>query len=201
MNRRELMLRAIVGMTGVMAGTPALRVLAGESPSAQASRALFTEGQSRTIAVLAEMIIPQTDTPGAVTCGVPAFIEMMVADWYTDTERRIFLAGLRDLDMECLLNHRENFAQCDETQRAAALAESEKAASTYVSPFAGGPIGLAMSKLVDEHTPFFTKLKELTVIGFFSSEIGATQVLAYNPMPMRYDGDYDYAKTGRQWSY
>ncbi len=59
-----------------------------------------------------------------------------------------------------------------------------------------------MSKIVDENTPFFAKIKELTVIGYYSSEVGAKQELAYNPMPMRYEGDYDYAKTGgRQWSY
>ena len=56
-------------------------------------------------------------------------------------------------------------------------------------------------KFVDQNTPFFTKLKELTVLGYFTSEVGAKQALAYNPMPMRYDGDYDFDKVGREWSW
>jgi hypothetical protein len=200
MNRRELTLRAIAAMTGVMAGTPVLRVLAGEAPaSVTAHSALDTRG-AQMVSVLAEMIIPRTDSPGAIDAGVPAFVEMMVSEWYTDIERKIFLDGLRQLELWCLLNHQKNFLQGDEAMRTAALSEAEKAASTYVSPF-GGPMAAAMTKLVDEHTPFFSKLKELVVIGYFTSEAGATKELSYNPMPMRYEGDYDYATTGRQWSF
>ena len=58
-----------------------------------------------------------------------------------------------------------------------------------------------MAKLIDERTPFFAKLKELTVVGYFSSEVGATEFLEYNPMPMRYDGDFDFAEVGTHWSH
>ncbi|MBK8991508.1 MAG: gluconate 2-dehydrogenase subunit 3 family protein [Gammaproteobacteria bacterium] len=46
--------------------------------------------------------------------------------------------------------------------------------------------------------PFFAKLRELTVVGYFSSELGATEFLEYNPMPMRYDGDFDF-EVGTHW--
>jgi hypothetical protein len=200
MNRRDLLLTAAQMMGGILIGSPTLRVLAGEAPDAKASRAIFSGAQSQTVAALAEMIIPQTDTPGAIAAGVPGFIEMMVADWYTDTERKIFLAGLEALDTHCLGEYRKEFLHCDPAQRVAALTDAEQQAARYVSPLPGGFFG-SISKAVDENAPFFTKLKELTVIGYYSSEVGAQQELAYNPMPMRYDGDYDYAKTGRQWSY
>ena len=94
MNRRELLLAAISTMAGVMVGSPTLRVIAGEAPTASASRVVLQGHQPEMVRVLAEMIIPATDTPGAIEAGVPRFIEMMVADWYTDTERGIFLDGL-----------------------------------------------------------------------------------------------------------
>ena len=83
-------------------------------------------------------------------------------------------------------------------QRTAALQDAEQQAGTYKSP---APAFDFTQKFVDRNTPFFTKLKELTVVGFFTSEIGAKQVLEYNPMPMRYDGDYDFPENGREWSW
>ena len=48
--------------------------------------------------------------------------------------------------------------------------------------------------------PFICQIKELTIFGFFTSEVGATQVLRHNPMPMRFDGDYPLAKGDSTWS-
>lgn len=200
MNRRELLLAAISTMAGVMVGSPTLRVIAGEVPTASASRVVLQGHQPEMVRVLAEMIIPATDTPGAIEAGVPRFIEMMVADWYTDTERGIFLDGLAALDASCRNAYGQDFLGCSVEQRVAALSEAEKNAAGYVSPLPPGFLA-AMAKLIDERTPFFAKLKELTVVGYFSSEVGATEFLEYNPMPMRYDGDFDFAKVGTHWSY
>jgi hypothetical protein len=200
MNRRELLLAAVSTMAGVMVGSPTLRVIAGEVPTASASRVVLQGHQPEMVRVLAEMIIPATDTPGAIEAGVPRFIEMMVADWYTDTERGIFLDGLAALDASCRNAYGQDFLGCSVEQRVAALSEAEKNAAGYVSPLPPGFLA-AMAKLIDERTPFFAKLKELTVVGYFSSEVGATEFLEYNPMPMRYDGDFDFAKVGTHWSY
>lgn len=200
MNRRELLLAAISTMAGVMVGSPTLRVIAGEAPTASASRVVLQGHQPEMVRVLAEMIIPATDTPGAIEAGVPRFIEMMVADWYTDTERGIFLDGLTALDASCRTAYGTDFLGCSAEQRVAALSEAEKSAVAYVSPLPPGFLA-TMAKLIDERTPFFAKLKELTVVGYFSSELGATEFLEYNPMPMRYDGDFDFAKVGTHWSH
>ncbi|MBK6287043.1 MAG: gluconate 2-dehydrogenase subunit 3 family protein [Gammaproteobacteria bacterium] len=202
MNRRKMLLAVASAMGGAMLGSATLRVLAGEVPAAAASRALFDANTSQLVSVLAEMIIPETDTPGAIAAGTPQFIEMMVADWYTDIERGIFFDGLKQLDTFCKASLGTSFIEANAKQRIAALDEAENQAAAYVSPFPGGTVAAAISKIVDENTPFFAKLKELTVIGYYSSEVGAKLELAYNPMPMRYEGDYAYVKTGgRQWSY
>ncbi|MBK6277995.1 MAG: gluconate 2-dehydrogenase subunit 3 family protein [Gammaproteobacteria bacterium] len=201
MNRRHLLHLVVAALgTAALPGSPTLRAIAGEKPHAQASRAVFDAAQRQLVDLLAEMIVPATDTPGALEAGVPAFIEAMVADWYTDTERTIFVQGLAALDQASRTAHGKSFVAADEAQRTALLSAAEQDAARYVSPLPGGALG-GMSKLVDEHTPFFTKLKELTVIGYFSSEVGATKFMIYEPMPMRFDGDLDYAELGRQWSY
>jgi hypothetical protein len=182
-----------------MLGSPTLRAMAGETPTATPSLALFNERQSQMVSALAEIIIPTTDTPGAIAAGTPAFIEMMAADWYTDTERGIFFKGLAALDTYCQASFGKSFLEASEEQRIAALRDAELQAAGYKST---GPAGFAaaMMKYVDEHSPFFTKIKELTVIGYYSSEVGATQEMAYNPMPMSYQGDYDFSTIGRHWS-
>src|SRR5260221_11653484 len=94
MNRREALL--------LLAGTAALpdQLLAvgravHKKVRAETLRAL-TPQQNETVATIAELIIPKTDTPGAREAGVPAFIDVMVADWGDDDQRKMFAAGRPD---------------------------------------------------------------------------------------------------------
>lgn len=198
MNRREILKIAAVLMGGGLSGSLSTNVLAGLAPTNQPSRAVFSTPIRKSVAILAEMIIPKTDTPGAIEAGAPAFIEMMVADWFTDGERTIFYGGLKSLDAFCKASYQKDFNACDNQQRIVALKNSEKSASSYKSK--EEVMGFSQ-KTVDPNTPFFTKLKELTVLGYFTSEVGSKQALSYNPMPMRYEGDYDFDKVGREWSW
>lgn len=200
LDRRDFLVVIAASLGTVALGSPMLRVLAGETPIAAGGEGLFSELQSRQVALLAEMVIPRTDTPGALDAGVPAFIGMMVAKWYTDLERQIFLDGLQELDAHCRDRFGKDFIAAGPEQREAALVDAEQRALSYVSPVPGGFFS-RMSKVIDEQAPFFTKLKELTVIGFLASEVGAKQFLAHNPIPMRFDGDWGYPESGRQWSY
>ncbi len=48
--------------------------------------------------------------------------------------------------------------------------------------------------------PFFSQLKELTVAGYYTSEVGATQELHWNPAPGEYRPDVPLAEVGRTWA-
>lgn len=197
MQRREMLKLVGLALGASFSGSLSTRVLAGALPTAQPSRALFNGEAKKMLALLTEMIIPKTDTPGAIEAGVPAVVEMMVADWYTDTERKLFFDGLTALDSFCSEKFNHGFVQCDGAQQIQALKAAEADAARYKPVLSALPF----DRTVDENTPFFTKLKELTVLGYYTSEVGAKQELAYNPMPMRYEGDYDFSKTGHQWSW
>src|SRR3989442_15974081 len=92
MNRREVLL--------MLAGTAALpdRLLAVGRAVHQRVRAgtlrALTPQQNETAAIIAELIIPKTDTPGAREAGVPGFIDVMLADWGDDEQRQMFTAGV-----------------------------------------------------------------------------------------------------------
>jgi gluconate 2-dehydrogenase gamma chain len=196
MNRRELLKRTALLLGGTLSGSVSRAVLAGAGVR-KAEKPFFNAGQRKAVDSAAELIIPTTDTPGALAAGVPDFIEMMVSEWYTDTERELFLKGLAALDGHCRAAGAGDFARASVELQTTALQAEEEAGRTHpgASPMA------AMSKSVDETTPFFFKLKELTVLGYYTSEVGAKQELVYNPMPMRYDGSFPFTEVGRQWSY
>jgi hypothetical protein len=169
MNRRTLLQALALAATGVLHAKPAASKL--------------DESQQRLVAELAELIIPRTETPGAIDAGVPAFIDHIVSDWYTPVERAIFVEGLATI------------AAAGPAQRTAALQSLEQQASGY-SP----PPGTSVFGKPDERSPFFFKLKLLTVLGYYTSEIGATNELSFNPVPARYDGNVDFATVGKQWT-
>jgi gluconate 2-dehydrogenase gamma chain len=197
-NRREMLRLATVLLGSAVSASMTRGVLAGALPSDQPSRRIFSDEARAMTATLAELIIPKTDTPGALEAGVPHFIELMVTDWYTDTERRLFFAGLADLNGFCTKNYGRDFLSSTPAQHTAALQAAEQQASSYRSSGSGG--FRFAGKEPDEHAPFFAKIKELTVLGYYTSQVGATQELVYEPMPMRYDGDYPYSKVRRQFS-
>jgi len=124
----------------------------------------------RTVTVAAERIIPATDTPGATDALVSAFIDKMLADWHTPTERDRFLAGLRELDARCRARDGKDFAECAEADQVAVLALLDDEARAAGS---------------GEH--WFARLKYLTVYGYCTSEPGM-RALGLFPLPWRYDG-------------
>ena len=155
------------------------------------------ENHRAMLPILADLVIPATDTPGAIEAGVPAFIDRLYSDWYSDQERQIFAGGLAQLEDYCLEHYGQAFVKCSATRQTEALSAADRESRDYqvrrgITFFTGLDIG--------PDAPFFVKLKHLTVIGYYMSEVGATQELVYKPTPHHYDGDYDFAKVGRQWS-
>ena len=194
MRRREV-LRASAWLLGTMASASVSRaLLADELPLS--SDGAFADQEKAAIDLLADMIIPPTDTPGAVDAGVSDVVATIFRDWYTDNERGSFLQGLAALDDYCLDKSGSAFRHASDAVRIAALREQEARASSTPPP-APGPFG---ARSAGENAPFFTRLKELVVLGYYTSKIGATQELAYVPAPGRFDGAYEFAKVGRQWS-
>jgi Gluconate 2-dehydrogenase subunit 3 len=152
------------------------------------------------VALISDLILPATDTPGAIEAAVPQFIELMVADWYTDTERRVFFEGLDALEAFCAKSFSRGFASCAAHQQTLALQDAERLATDYAA--ARRATGATTnSEATDETAPLFAKIKALTVLGYYTSEVGVTQELSYQPVPGRYEGNYLFSKVGKQWAF
>lgn len=193
LNRRSAL--RVLGLAGAAALSPSCqRALESDADlSAAPAGGRLSDDQLQAITALSELIIPQTDTPGATAAGVPHFIHQIVVDWYTTAERQIFLDGLAELDLAAARYWSAPFLTLEPLQQARILAEmeppNEGAFESQPQPAAGAA----------GDTPFYLKMKELTVLGYFTSELAARTELDYEPVPGSYDGDALFDDAGRQW--
>lgn len=190
MERRKFLQCAAVlvsGMTvsqlGFSLNYEQLQYLAGAPDYARKSVNYLSQQQRKLVAAMTEVIIPETDTPGAIAAGVPHFIELMVADWFNPGERAIFAAGLNDLETRIPKQYGKPFDQLDAAQQLAIL-EAMEAAASDSSWYQSGNV----RRTFISDAPFICQMKELTVWGFFTSEVGVTQTLRHNSMPMHFNG-------------
>jgi hypothetical protein len=139
----------------------------------------------------ADAIVPVTDTPGAVAAGVPHFIDALARHWMLPEELAQFRAGLADLEQRALQAYKRGFAACTPAQ-AAEILQALRASS----PYEGRTFELA-ARIEDPKAPFYLRLRDLVVYGYFTSEIGSTKELRYVAVPGRFDGDVDV----RTWPY
>lgn len=155
----------------------------------------FSEAQKKAVAMLAETIIPRTETPGAIDANVPRFIELMVFEWLNDGERTLFLDGLSQLMSATPRDHGKPFEELPETERVRILEKLESQASDS----SWYDFGNTRRDFISD-APFICQLKELTIWGFFTSEVGSTQVLRYEAMPMRFDGHLKLEENDSSWA-
>jgi hypothetical protein len=179
MNRREFM----QALTLVVGASPIAR-FADAAVDKNPFVSVLSNTQRKMCAALSELIIPETDTPGAIAAGVPQFIDRMVSHYYSDLERDIFLDGLKALETAAFEKHQQGFLQCNHAQQTALLETVDLNSRDYVSKVESEEL-----QAHDPNTPFFHKLKELSVVGYFSSKTGVENEMFYVPMPMEYKGD------------
>ncbi|WP_218918779.1 gluconate 2-dehydrogenase subunit 3 family protein [Lacunisphaera limnophila] len=153
--------------------------LRGGTLASKAPRPGFTADDLVLLDEIAETIIPATETPGAKAAGVGAFMAMMVTDCYDDAHHAAFAAGLAQLRAEGFLVA----TPAARTARLNALDAEQRAHQA--------------AKAAAAPAHFFKLMKQLTVLGYFTSEIGAAQVLVYEEAPGRFDGNMPYRKGDR----
>jgi hypothetical protein len=134
---------------------------------------------------LVDTILPATETPGARQARVQVFVDLALRDCYTPPEQRLFVAGLDALAEQCRARHGRPFEDCSAEERHALVAPLD--AASYAPDT--GPRG-----------SFVRILKDLTLVGFFTSRIGATQALAYEAVPGGYRGCLDLKPDQKAWA-
>jgi len=186
LTRRDwLMGFSAVGLGSLIpALSSATRLRVAENGSPRNGSALDAS-QRALVAAVANTIIPTTDTPGALNAGVPEFIEMIVGQWLHEDERARFLAGMTRFDTAVRKSESKPFtalAMQEQLELLRRMAADESASKTNEPPAAG---------------PFIAQLKVLTIFGYYTSEMGASQELELNLVPGRYEACHEMAANER----
>ena len=188
MNRREAISRVSLFLGGAVVGS-GIFLEAGCSSTPKQVSGLFNQDQLKLLDEIAETILPASNTPGAREAKVAEFMAVMVNDCYTKTDQEIFLNGLKKIEEESSRQNGKSFNASNNAERTAFLSRLDVEQKVYME-----------NKKPEEPSHYFRMMKELTLLGFFTSELGATKVLRYVAVPGRYDGDVVYKKGDGAWA-
>lgn len=182
MNRRDAIKSFAIMMGGTMVGANA--ILTGCAPEDQIVGLEFSPKDIAFLDEIGEAIIPTTDTPGAKATKIGEFMQMMVKDTYNAEQQQTFLDGLNYIKKDFKSSNGKNFMDASVDERTEYLnGLRAKAANTEEK----GPAVIGM-------------LRDLTILGYFTSEIGATQQLRYIEVPGKYEGCIDYKPGDRAYA-
>lgn len=189
MNRRNAIKNATILLGGMISASAISGVMAGckAEPKIDWAPKYFTPEEAGTLDALIERIIPKTDTPGARDAGVNKFIDQMMAEFYPEKEKNDFRDGLKKLDADANAANGKAFA--------ALTSEQQDGLLTKLDAEAYDP-----NRKPDDPPHFFRTVKELTILGFCTSEEGATNFLKYDPVPGAYHGCIPYSEVGAAWA-
>lgn len=199
MNRREAIQKAALALGYAISAPTLMGVLNGckASPELAYKPVFFNNDQALIVSELAEIILPKTSTPGAKDVGVPGFIDSLLKDVYTKPEQDEFLKGIAEFDEDARKTYGDSFVKCDHADQVALV---KKHHDTAIASSKGGGVTGWWNLGGAAEKPFILKIKELTIVGFFTSQPGATEVLQYNPVPGPYKGCVPLAEVGKAWA-
>lgn len=178
MNRREALKNFTLLLSAGFSVTT-LGIVGCQSGSDQEDEALFSEEHESIIAEIADTIIPDTDTPGAKKAGVGSFIVMMMNDCYPESTKKVIIGGVSGVQERAKSDYKTSFISMSLKDREDLLKKMEEEVENK------NEILKPESKTVSPQ--FFKLVRELTLLGYFTSEIGATQALSYVAVPGSYD--------------
>jgi hypothetical protein len=228
MDRRDAVKNMAFLMGGALSATTIGVFLEGcNAPSTKTSGSLFTPDQLELITEVADIIIPTTSSPGAKAAGVGSFIALMIKDCYPEKAQQAFVKGLEDLEKQSKDEFSKSFLELNIQQRQQLLGKVRDATVAFTNAERkelddqekedlqrkNTNPEKAKSQIENEHEidilpkekaqtapQFFALVRDLTLLGYFTSEIGATKAYEYLDIPGRYDGCVDLKPGQRVWA-
>lgn len=191
MDRKEAIKRTALIMGGAVFAPTAMGLLSGcrARPGIDWEPAFFSATQARLVTALAGIILPADErSPGATELGVPAFIEEMIYKVHEEESRQRFLSGLEVFSSLASGQSESRFLELDPEEQFL-VAEQH---NTRMVEWDDGKL--------PEELYFFRTMKELTLAGYFTTEVGATQVLQHEAVPGAYDGCVPLEEIGKTWA-
>jgi hypothetical protein len=226
MDRREAVKSVAFLIGGALSATTIATLFDSCNEPGKNSGNLFTTDQEKLVTEVADIIIPTTKkSPGAKAANVGPFITMMIKDCYPEDAQKAFVKGLEDLEERAKKEYNKSFLAMSVAQRqelitkvkddtlAATQVEKDKSDANKngekvvkeehkeVKPEIEKPGNPMAVKEKPKTAPqFFAIIRDLTILGFSTSEIGATKAFEFVEIPGKYDGNIPLKPGQRVWS-
>ena len=191
LDRREAVRRvsAILGGAALIGGSALINACAKDRTAAAGGVGTFSPTDVALLDEIAETILPATKTPGAKAALVGPFIALMVTDTYDAKDQQVFRAGMTQLDEASRMANQAVFSSATPQQRLSLLEKLDQEAKLYQE-----------AKQEGDPNHYFRMMKELTLLGYFTSEVGCTQALRYREAPGRFDPCVPYTPGETSWA-
>lgn len=150
----------------------------------RSKKTLLNSDQLALVRELGEIIIPTTDTPGAIAAGVHDFINHFMVYCASEGEQQWLLGGLATIEKSAQKNFSKPFLALDKSQQIQLLTQMEQASDGFT----------------ENDRKLFKQFKALVTFGYYTSEIGASQELAYLAIPGGYKGNFKFKDVGKAWA-
>lgn len=202
LNRRELIKKISLTTGGILSATTIATILSGcdnktlSVDNTAAVSSLVPADQSASISRLVDIILPETETVGALSVGVPVFIGAIVSDVFTPKENDAFFHGLGSLSTISEALYGTPFVALSPSKQSTLATNINLAMTTNDTAVFKG----VNKKMLQSAINTFGVIKELTLLGFFSSERGATEFLHYDPIPGSFHGNVALTEVGKTWA-
>ena len=176
MNRRKAIQQTAFLLGGTLSASVIAGVMSGCQPTGEPDwiPQFLTKEQAATISEIAETILPESDTLGAKSLHLTEFVDIMLKDCHKGEEQLQFPKELAKFEEICQSTIGKSFVNATPEERQSFLIEHEQ------------------NVLVNQHETgekaFITKLKELVIVGYFTSEYAITELMNFNPIPQKFEG-------------
>jgi hypothetical protein len=189
MNRREALSAVSFLLGGTIIGAEIF--LAGcNKPTPAQSTGLLTMDDIAFLDEVGEVILPTTaSSPGAKEAKIGEFMNAIVTDCYNPGEQKIFREGISKLNEASSKKFSKTFVELTPEERHEMLLTIEQEVSVYKK-----------TKKPEDPEHYYSMVKQLTVWGYFSSEVGAKQALRFDAVPGRYEACVPLEKGQKAWA-
>ena len=190
MNRRDAIARVGLLFGGTLIGAEAFLSGCAKRPDETVAWLNFSQDAIAFLEEVGETILPHTAaSPGAKEAMIGEFMKAIVTDCYEEKDQHAFMDGVGKLNESAKAKYQNDFMKLAAPEKHDLLVGLDQEAKDYNK-----------SKEKDAPSHYFTMMKQLTLWGYFTSEVGSKQALRYLPVPGRYEGCIPYQKGDRAWA-
>lgn len=137
----------------------------------------FSEDQALVVSELAETILPKTETPGAKDLNVDIFVDLMCKKYLGPDDQEHVMKGYDHFTGVCDTLHGKSFVDMDSSGRAKVIERMEQDSNRFNPSIWGSPLGK------QEPLDFYRRIKQFTLMGYYTSEEIGKNVLKFDPIP------------------